>query len=57
MWLHRQGEVRVWELRNRDLVSHLKEHTKRVTGVKVFEDDVFVWGRASPAHSPLARAL
>ena len=26
-----EGEVRVWELRSRELVSHLKEHSMRVT--------------------------
>ena len=35
-----QGEVRVWELRSRDLVSHLKEHTMAVTSVALFPDDV-----------------
>jgi len=33
------GEVRVWELRTRELVAHLKEHTQRVTGIVIFEDD------------------
>lgn len=27
------GGVRVWEMRSRELVSHLKEHTARVTGL------------------------
>ena len=27
------GEVRVWEIRSRELVSHLKEHTSKVTKV------------------------
>lgn len=35
-----QGEVRVWELRSRELVSHLKEHTMRVTSIALFDDDV-----------------
>jgi hypothetical protein len=35
-----QGEVRVWELRSRELVSHLKEHTMPVTDVALFPDDV-----------------
>jgi WD40 repeat protein len=28
-----EGECRVWEIRSRELVSHLKEHTSRVTKV------------------------
>jgi len=35
-----KGEVRVWELRERQLVSHLKEHTSAVTGLHLFNDDV-----------------
>jgi len=35
-----EGEVRVWELRQRSLVSHLKEHSARVTRVTLFDDDV-----------------
>jgi cilia- and flagella-associated protein 52 len=35
-----EGEVRVWELRSRELVSHLKEHTMSVTGIALFDDDV-----------------
>lgn len=34
------GEVRVWEMRSREMVSHLKEHTHKVTKVKIFEDDL-----------------
>mmetsp|Transcript_43147 Transcript_43147/g.41494 ORF Transcript_43147/g.41494 Transcript_43147/m.41494 type:complete len:202 (-) Transcript_43147:242-847(-) len=34
------GECRVWEIRSRELVSHLKEHTSRVTKVQVFPDDI-----------------
>lgn len=30
-----QGEVRVWEMRSREMVSHLKEHTSCVTKVKL----------------------
>lgn len=36
------GEVRVWELRTREMVSHLKEHTARVTRLAVFTDDMHV---------------
>jgi len=35
-----KGEVRVWELRERQLVSHLKEHTSAVSGLHLFNDDV-----------------
>lgn len=34
------GEVRVWELRSREMVSHLKEHTMGVTRLCLFDDDV-----------------
>lgn len=33
------GEVRLWELRSRDLISHLKEHVNKVTALALFEDD------------------
>lgn len=35
-----EGGVRVWEMRSREMVSHLKEHTNRVTKVKLFDDDM-----------------
>jgi cilia- and flagella-associated protein 52 len=35
------GEVRLWELRSRDLISHLKEHTAVVNGIALFRDDAF----------------
>lgn len=35
-----EGEVRVWEMRSRELVSHLKEHTGRVSDLKLYDDDV-----------------
>lgn len=34
-----QGEVRLWELRSRELISHLKEHKQKVTSLALFEDD------------------
>lgn len=34
-----EGEVRVWEIRSRELISHLKEHTSRVTKIQLFPDD------------------
>jgi len=35
-----EGEVRVWEIRSRELISHLKEHTSKVTKVQIFADDI-----------------
>ncbi len=37
-----QGDVRLWELRTRELISHLKEHVQRVTTLALFEDDTVV---------------
>ncbi|RHZ06159.1 hypothetical protein DYB37_012658, partial [Aphanomyces astaci] len=34
------GDVRVWDIRKRDMVSHLKEHSMAITGLALFEDDV-----------------
>lgn len=34
-----QGEVRLWELRSRELISHLKEHTGVVKSLALFDDD------------------
>jgi WD40 repeat protein len=33
------GEVRLWELRSRELISHLKEHKQKVTSLALFQDD------------------
>jgi WD40 repeat protein len=35
-----EGEVRVWETRSKDMVSHLKEHIQKVTKVGLFKDDL-----------------
>jgi cilia- and flagella-associated protein 52 len=35
-----EGEIRVWEIRSRELIAHLKEHTSKVTSVIIFSDDV-----------------
>lgn len=35
-----QGEVRVWEIRSKELISHLKEHTGKITNVHVLPDDI-----------------
>ena len=34
-----EGDIRVWEIRSRELISHLKEHNSRVTKIKLFPDD------------------
>jgi hypothetical protein len=34
-----EGELRVWELRSRELVSHLKQHGQRVPAVALYSDD------------------
>jgi WD40 repeat protein len=36
------GDVRVWELRSRELVMHLKEHSGPVTSLAMYDDDVHV---------------
>ncbi|TYZ66415.1 hypothetical protein PybrP1_001311 [[Pythium] brassicae (nom. inval.)] len=36
------GDVRVWDIRKRDLVSHLKEHSMAVTSLALYEDDLHV---------------
>jgi len=35
-----EGDVRVWEMRSRTMVSHLKEHTGKVTMVKLIGDEM-----------------
>jgi WD40 repeat protein len=35
-----QGEVRLWEMRSRELVSDFKEHSLPVTQVLLYDDDV-----------------
>lgn len=34
------GEVRLWELRSREMISHMKEHTQRITDIQIFDDDL-----------------
>mmetsp|Transcript_34624 Transcript_34624/g.98553 ORF Transcript_34624/g.98553 Transcript_34624/m.98553 type:complete len:614 (-) Transcript_34624:94-1935(-) len=36
-----EGELRIWELKTRDMASHLKEHSARVTEVQVFPNDQY----------------
>jgi WD40 repeat protein len=33
------GEVRLWEMKSRELISHLKEHVQKVTALALFDDD------------------
>jgi WD40 repeat protein len=33
------GDIRLWELRTRDLISHLKEHKQRITRIVLTQDD------------------
>lgn len=33
------GDIRLWELRTRELISHLKEHKQRVNALVVRKDD------------------
>ncbi len=37
-----EGEVRVWETKSREMLSHLKEHTNKVTKVQLISDDYFL---------------
>lgn len=36
------GEVRVWEFRSKEMVSHLKEHISKVTKVHIFSNDHYL---------------
>ena len=38
------GEVRIWDMRTRSMISNLKEHTSRVVALKVLDDDQHVVG-------------
>lgn len=33
------GEIRLWEMRSRELISHLKEHGQKITTLALFPDD------------------
>ena len=37
------GEVRVWEIRTREMVVNMKQHTSTVTSIKLFPDDAYVY--------------
>jgi WD40 repeat protein len=34
------GEIRLWEVRSKEMISNLKEHLQRVTHLELFKDDV-----------------
>ena len=34
------GEIRLWEIRSKEMVSNLKEHLQKVTKVQLFKDDI-----------------
>lgn len=34
-----EGDVRVWDIKQRDMVAHLKEHDAAVTSICIFDDD------------------
>lgn len=33
------GHVRIWDIKSREMVSHMKEHSDRVTCISIFDDD------------------
>ena len=33
------GEVRLWDIRSRELITHLKEHILKITSLILFDDD------------------
>merc|ERR1712072_1098817 len=35
------GELRIWELKTREMISHMKEHVARVNDVKLFPNDQY----------------
>jgi len=35
------GEVRIWELKTRDMISHMKEHLGRINELKLFPNDQY----------------
>lgn len=35
------GELRIWELKTRDMISHMKEHVGRVNELKLFPNDQY----------------
>jgi len=36
-----EGDIRIWELRTREMASHLKEHQARITDVQLFPNDQY----------------
>ena len=35
-----EGDVRIWEMKSREMLSHLKEHTSKICKVQLIGDDV-----------------
>mmetsp|Transcript_28816 Transcript_28816/g.56592 ORF Transcript_28816/g.56592 Transcript_28816/m.56592 type:complete len:613 (-) Transcript_28816:59-1897(-) len=35
-----KGEIRVWDIASREMISHLKEHTLKVTSLTIFDDNI-----------------
>ena len=49
-----EGEVRVWEIRTREMILHLKQHTATVTSLQLFADDTeYIMPLPSAALLPL----
>lgn len=36
-----EGELRIWELKTRDMISHMKEHVARINDLKLFPNDQY----------------
>jgi WD40 repeat protein len=35
------GELRIWEFKNREMISHMKEHVARINDLKLFPNDQY----------------
>jgi len=35
-----EGDVRVWEMKSRQMISHLKEHWGKITNIYLYDDDI-----------------
>jgi len=40
------GELRIWELKTRDMISHMKEHVGRINDMKLFPNDQYAFHAA-----------
>ena len=47
-----EGEVRVWEIRTREMVVNLKQHTSAVTALKLLTDDSAVYSASYRHRDP-----